>query len=75
MSRCDTYPYMIRRVYTFARREAKTIVQFILVGGASFIVYISAYTLQSRIMFPGASDNVPARSDTLSKACSCRFTE
>lgn len=57
MSRCDTYPYMIRRVYTFARREVKTIVKFILVGGASFIVYISAYTLQSRIMFPGASDN------------------
>jgi putative flippase GtrA len=48
---------MIHRAYSFARRESKTIIKFLLVGGASFVVYISAYTLQSRFLFPGASDN------------------
>ncbi|KAA0206499.1 GtrA family protein [Candidatus Uhrbacteria bacterium] len=47
---------MIRRAYAFATREAGTIVRFVLVGGASFLVYFSAYTIQSRVLFPGATD-------------------
>lgn len=47
---------MIRRLFSFARREAKTIIKFLTVGGASFVVYIAAYTLQSRILYPGAPD-------------------
>jgi putative flippase GtrA len=35
----------------------KTLIKFVLVGGASFLVYIGAYTLQSRVLFPGAEDN------------------
>ncbi|MCK9361055.1 GtrA family protein [Patescibacteria group bacterium] len=47
---------MIRRATAFAKREAKTIIKFVVVGGTSFIVYIGAYTLQSRFLFPGAPD-------------------
>lgn len=47
---------MIRHVSSFARREGKTLLKFVVVGGASFLVYIGAYTFQSRTLFPGASD-------------------
>jgi putative flippase GtrA len=47
---------MIHRAYSFAKREARTITKFILVGGASFLVYFGAYALQSRVLFPDATD-------------------
>ena len=53
---------MIDRVQTIAMREGKTFAKFVLVGGASFLVYLSIYTLQSRVLFPGgsgASDHEP----------------
>lgn len=40
----------------FVKREAGTIAKFLLVGGASFLVYIAAYAFQSRILFPGAPE-------------------
>lgn len=43
-------------LYSFAKREARTIARFLLVGGASFLVYLSVYTLQSRVLFPGATE-------------------
>lgn len=47
----------MRSLSSFLRREGKTLFKFLVVGGTSFLVYIAAYTFQSRVLFPGASDD------------------
>lgn len=44
------------RVLSFTKREWKTVVKFVLVGGSSFLVYLGAYTLLSRGLFPQADE-------------------
>lgn len=46
---------MIQRAKTFAKREWKMVIKFLIVGGVSFLAYLLPYTLLTRVLFPEGS--------------------
>lgn len=64
---------MMKHLSLFARREGKMLLKFLIVGGTSFLVYLGAYTFQSRVMFPGASDDARVYMNMAATAFSVLF--